>query len=63
MIHKISTALEWSFDNEILIICEECNFVQNPEMDSHNYLHINYPHSRKVKLDTMEEKSLVDVWQ
>ena len=50
------------FDNEILIICGDRNFVQNPEVDYFNYLHMNNPHARKVVLDTMEENSLVDVW-
>ena len=51
------------FDNEILIICGDWNFVQNPEVDYFNYLHINNPRARKVVLDTMEENSLVDVWR
>ena len=51
------------FDNEILIICGDWNFVQNPEIDYYNYLHINNPRARKVVLDTMEENSLVDVRQ
>ena len=51
------------FDNEILIICGDWNFVQNPEVDYYNYLHINNPRARKVVLDTMEENSLVDVWR
>ena len=51
------------FDNEILIICGDWNFVQNPEIDFYNYLHINNPRARKVVLDTMEENSLVDVWR
>ena len=41
----------------------ELNFVQNPEIDYYNYLHINNPRVRKVVLDTMEENSLVDVWR
>ena len=48
------------FDNEILIISGNWNFVQNTE---YNYLHINNPRARKVVLDTMDEKSLVDVWR
>ena len=51
------------FDNELLIICGDCNFVQNPEIDYYNYLHINNPRARKVVLDSMEENSLVDVWR
>ena len=41
------------FDNELLIICGNWNFVQNPEMDCYNYLLINNPRARKVVLDTM----------
>ena len=51
------------FDNEMLIICGDWNFVQNPEVDYYNYLHINNPRARKVVLDTMAENSLVDVWR
>ena len=51
------------FDNELLIICGDWNFVQNPEIDYYNYLHINNPRARKVVLDNMEENSLVDVWR
>ena len=51
------------FDNKLLIICGDLNFVQNPEIDNYNYLHINNPSARKVVLDTMEENSLVDVWR
>ena len=51
------------FDNELLIICGDWNFIQNPEIDYYNYLHIDNPRARKVVLDTMEENSLVDVWR
>ena len=45
------------FDNEILIICGNWNFVQNTE---YNYLHINNPRARKIP---WMKKSLVDVWR
>ena len=51
------------FDNGLLIISGDWNFVQNPEIDYYNYLHINNTRARKVVLDTMEENSLVDVWR
>ena len=51
------------FDNELLIICGDWNFAQNPEIDYYNYLHINNPRARKEVLDTMEENSLIDVWR
>ena len=51
------------FDNELFIICGDWNFVQNPEIDYYNYLHINNPCARKVVLDIMKENSLVDVWR
>ena len=43
-------------------MCGDWNFVQNPEIDYHNYLHVNNPRARRVVLDTMEENNLVDVW-
>ena len=49
------------FENEILIICGDWNFAQNPEIDYYNFLHTNNPRARKVVLDTMDENSLVDV--
>ena len=36
---------------------------KNPEIDYHNYLHVNNPRARRVVLDTMEENNLVDVWR
>ena len=50
------------FDNEILFFCRVWNFIQNPEIDNYNYLHIIHSRARKVVLDTMEENSIVDVW-
>ena len=51
------------FDNKLLIIWGDWNFVQNPKIDCYNYLLINNPLARKVVLDNMEENSLVDVWR
>ena len=56
--HKLS-----EFDNDFVIMCGDWNLVLNPEVDTHNYLHINNPKARQVVLNLIEEENFIDVWR
>lgn len=44
-------------------MCGYWNLVLNPEVDTHNYLHINNPKARQVVLNLIEEENFIDVWR
>ena len=39
------------------------NLVLNPEQDTFQYAHINYPRAREVVMDMLIELSCIDVWR
>ena len=51
------------FENDNVIVCGDWNLVINPEIDSHNYLHINNPKARQIVLNLLEEENFIDAWR
>ena len=43
------------FQNTNDIICGDWNLVQNPDLDTQNYVHVNNPKARKVVLDLIRD--------
>ena len=50
------------FDNSRVLIVGDYNLVINPQMDYHNYLHVNNPRARNKVLELMETCQLTDVY-
>ena len=48
------------FENDKCIICGDFNLVQNQELDTHNYIHINNPRADEFVLNLKEDYNLVD---
>lgn len=48
------------FDNDTRIICGDFNLVQDQDLDTYNYVHINNPKARDYVLSMKEELNLVD---
>ena len=48
------------FENDEVIICEDWNFVINPELDMENYVHVNNPNARRIILNYVEEENRPD---
>lgn len=51
------------FDNETTMICGDFNLVQNQDLDTDNYIHVNNPRAKQRILDLKEELSLVDPYR
>ena len=51
------------FDNSRVLIVGDYNLVINPQMDYHNYLHVNNPRARNKVLELMETCQLTDVYR
>ena len=51
------------FENPHVIICGDWNLVQDQNLDTHNYLHINNPRARKQVNDMKNELDLCDPWR
>lgn len=56
---KIVDIIE-EFENDTCIICGDFNLVQNQELDTHNYIHINNPRAKEFVLNMKEDYNLVD---
>lgn len=56
---KIGELIE-QFNNDTNIICGDFNLVQDQELDTHNYLHINNPKAKECVLSMKEEFNLID---
>jgi len=50
-------------NNAHCILCGDWNLVQDPELDSLNYVRINNPNARKVVLEIKEHLRLIDPWR
>ena len=48
---------------DYLIICGDYNLVINPQLDSHNYTHINNPKARDTLLSVISDNNLVDIYR
>ena len=56
---KLADILE-EFGNETCIICGDFNLVQDQEMDTYNYVHVNNPKARETVLNIKEDFNLTD---
>ena len=59
---KIADIIE-KFENETCILCGDFNLVQDQEMDTLNYLHINNPKAKECVLTLKEDFNLVDTFR
>ena len=51
------------FKNEDMLLVGDWNLLLNPEIDGHNYKHLNNPRARQQVLFIMNELNLVDIWR
>lgn len=56
---KIEDIIE-EFENDTCIICGDFNLVQNQELDTYNYIHVNNPRAREYVLTMKDDLNLVD---
>ena len=56
---KIQEIIE-DYDNEHVIICGDFNLVQNQELDTYNYINVNYPNAKESVVNLKEELNLID---
>ena len=50
-------------NNVHCILCGDWNLIQDPQIDSTNYIHINNKNARKAVLEMKEYVNLVDPWR
>ena len=59
---SISDIINELDNSRVLIVCDY-NLVINPQMDYHNYLHVNNPRARNKVLELMKTYQLTDVYR
>ena len=60
--HIIQGMIE-EVNNVHCILCGDWNLIQDPQIDSTNYIHINNKNARKAVLEMKEYVNLVDPWR
>ena len=60
--HIIQEMIE-EINNVHCILCGDWNLIQDPQIDSTNYIHINNKNARKAVLEMKEYVNLVDPWR
>lgn len=56
---KLAEIIE-EYENDTCIICGDFNLVQDQNLDTHNYVHINNPRAKECVLTIKEDYNLID---
>ncbi len=51
------------FNNAHCILCGDWNVIQDPVLDTSNYIHVNNPKARNVMLEMKHQCGLIDPWR
>ena len=60
--HEIQGMID-EINNAHCILCGDWNLIQDPKLDSTNYIHINNKNARKAVLEMKDNVNLIDPWR